>query len=288
MSNGILTVTLWDVGHGVSIWITTPNGHQHWIDLGKTSEFSPSLHVGQTLGVRAIDYLIVSHPDQDHIEDLPNFRSVFGNPRTLLRNKSLPDHEMFGEGRRQYQIDFRGLHERFTGKIASHESPTNPAYNGGVEYASEFLAFGTPVHGSTLLGGPLIEGNNTSVVAMLLYKGVLIVCPGDIEPLGWQELWRRSGQTFLNLIQKSTVRFLVAPHHGRKSGYCKDMMETIRPHATLISDVWGESETHPGFRTDPEGIREPSGDIRKYYTTKRGGRIRIEAYAGGFSVNQWT
>ena len=139
MSNGILSVTLWDVGHGVSIWIMTPNGHQHWIDLGKTSEFSPSLHVRQTHAVRAIDYLIISHPDQDLIEDLPNFRSVFGDPRILLRNKSLPHHEMFGEGRRQYQIDFRGLHERFMGDIASHESPTNPAYNGGVEYASAFL-----------------------------------------------------------------------------------------------------------------------------------------------------
>ena len=36
----------------------------------------------------------------------------------------------------------------------------------------------------------------------------------------------------------------------------------------LISDVWGESETHPAFRNDPVGVREVSGEIRKYYTTK--------------------
>ena len=288
MSTGILTVTVWDVGHGVSIWISTPNGHQHWIDLGKTSDFSPSLHVYKSYGVREIDYLIISHPDQDHIEDLPHFISAFGDPRILLRNKALPDQEMFGEGRRQYQVDFKRLHNAFTESVGYDTSPTNPTYNGRIEYATAFLDFGTPVDGATILGGPLIEGNNTSIVAMLLYEGVLVVCPGDIEPLGWRELWRRRGEMFENLIGRSEVRFLVAPHHGRRSGYCKDMMDAIRPHASLISDVWGDSETHPAFRTDPIGIREASGDINKYYTTKRGGRIRIQAYSGGFSVDQWS
>ena len=66
------------------------------------------------------------------------------------------------------------------------------------------------------------------------------------------------------------------------------MMDVIRPHACLISDIWGDSETHPSFRTDSIGIREVSGETKKYYTTKRGGRIRIQAYSGGFSVDQWT
>jgi len=36
--------TLWDVGHGLAIWIKTPSGHNHWIDAGKEGEFSPSAH----------------------------------------------------------------------------------------------------------------------------------------------------------------------------------------------------------------------------------------------------
>ena len=33
MTDNKLVFTLWDVGHGVSIWIRTPNGSNHWIPL---------------------------------------------------------------------------------------------------------------------------------------------------------------------------------------------------------------------------------------------------------------
>ena len=64
----------------MSIWINTPNGTNHWIDLGRTPEFSPSEHVERTYHVSDIDYLVISHPDEDHLEDLPQFRETFGNP----------------------------------------------------------------------------------------------------------------------------------------------------------------------------------------------------------------
>ena len=287
MANKQLTFTLWDVGHGVSIWINTPSGDNHWIDLGKTSEFSPSEHAHRQYGVEEIDYLIISHPDQDHLEDLPNFKASFGDPRVLRRNKSLPEQDMFVERRFQYQHDFQSLHNRFNSPVPQNVLPTNPDYNGGVKYAVHCLDHGMQINKADLLGSPVIEGNNTSIVAMLLYEGTLFVCPGDIEPLGWQELWKEHGRSYNDLINNANRRFLVAPHHGRKSGYCREIMEAIRPHATLISDVWGASETHPSFRTDPTGIQFNTGEIKKYYSTKRGGRVRIVASSDGFTVDQY-
>ena len=99
-----------------------------------------------------------------------------------MRNKSLPPMDMFGKGSFQYQQDYADLHNRFTYSIPFDRSPTNPERNGGVRYAVESLDHGTRVNGAC------IEGNNTSVVVMLLYEGVLFACPGDIEPLGWHEL----------------------------------------------------------------------------------------------------
>ena len=154
-----LTFTLWDVGHGISIWVVTPNGQNHWFDLGKTPDFSPSLHVHKQYGVKEIDYLLVSHPDKDHLEDLPNFRSAFGDPRALMRNKSLSDFQMFGQMDSDYQTGFAELHRTFTKTLEYHEHPTNPAYNGGVEYAVHHLKHGSVVAGATLLGGPMIEKN---------------------------------------------------------------------------------------------------------------------------------
>lgn len=280
MTNRKLMFTLWDVGHGVSVWINTPNGSNHWIDLGQTRDFSPSEHVGRTYGVSDIDYLVISHPDADHLEDLPVFKATFGDPRVLRRNKSLPTTDMFGQRAFQYQKEYASLHKRFTTAVSYSENPTNPERNGGVRYAIHALDHGTHVNSAT------IEGNNTSVVVMLLYEGVLFVCPGDIEPLGWCELWRRHAESYRSLIDDAHCRFLVAPHHGRKSGYCKAMMDAIQPHVTFISDVWGDSETHPAFRSDPLGLRFRSGNTVKYYTTKRGGRVQVAVSAAGLNINQ--
>ena len=287
MANGELVFTLWDVGHGVSIWINTPNNANHWIDLGRTPEFSPSEHVGRAYGVPSIDCLVISHPDRDHLEDLPQCRATFGDPKVLLRNKSLPETHMFGQRAFQYQTDYADLHNRFTASVPHHESPTNPDCNGGVRYAIHSLDHGTRVNGKTLLGGAVIEGNDTSIVVMLLYEGVLFVCPGDIEPRGWRELWRRHAVSFQTLIDGARLRFLVAPHHGRKSGYCRDMMDSVQPHATFISDVWGDSETHPAFRGDPLGVQFPSGDTARYFTTKRAGRVQVVVAATGTNIHQY-
>ena len=255
------------------------NGSNHWIDLGRTSEFSPSKHVGRAYSVTAIDYLTISHPDKDHLEDLPQFKATFGAPQVLMRNKSLPPMAMFGQGSLQYQQDYADLHNRFTCSIPFDRSPTNPERNGGVRYAVGSLDHGTSVNGAS------IEGNDTSIVVMLLYEGVLFACPGDIEPLGWHELWRRYESRYSPLIDEARCRFLVAPHHGRRSGYCKSMMDAVRPHATFISDVRGASETHRAFRSDPLGVR-CSGESRKYYTTKRAGRVQVIVSPTRFSVEQ--
>ena len=196
MADRKLVFSLWDVGHGVSIWINTPNDTNHWIDLGRTPEFSPSEHVGHAYHVSDIDYLVISHADKDHLEDPPQFRETFGDPRVLRRNRSLPATNMFGQRTFQYQREYADLHNRFTAPITHAEDPTNPDCNGGVRYAIHSLDYGTRVNGSTVLGSAVIEGNDTSIVVMLLYEGVLFVCPGDIEPLGWCELWRRHVSSF--------------------------------------------------------------------------------------------
>lgn len=287
MANGELVFTLWDVRHGISIWINTPNGCNHWIDLGSTPDFSPSLYVRHHCGIEEIDFLVISHPDRDHLEDLPQFREAFNAPKVLCRNKYLPDEDMFGQGTLEYQKIYAEMHLRFTYDIPPAESPTNPDRNGGVQYAIHFLDHGILADSPSLLGRAPIKGNDTSLVVMLLYQGVLFVCPGDIGPPGWRELWRSGKKSFQTLIKAARIRLLVAPHHGRESGYCDDMMDAVQPDAIFISDAWGQSPTHRAFREKPYGIRSPSGEVVRYYTTKRGGAIQaIVSSVGAVDVYQ--
>ena len=108
-----LLFTLLAVGHGVSIWIKTPNGANYWIDLGRTPEFSPSEHVARAYRISDIDYLVISHPDKDHLEDLAQFKATFGDPQVLCSSKLLPGAAMFGQCAFQFQKDYADLHHRF-------------------------------------------------------------------------------------------------------------------------------------------------------------------------------
>lgn len=278
----LFSFTLWDVDHGLCIWIQTPNGQNHWIDCKKSAGFSPSEHTKNNHEVTKLDYLIVSHPDTDHINDLPNLVKALGKPRFLFRNKSLPDSEKFKSGSLECQTVYKDLDTTYTGEIKPEENPHSPEVNGGVE-----IKIGCNDYSQE------ITGNNTSVVAFYHYVGWLFICPGDIEDRGWKKLWSTYKSAFEPLISKSKWRVLVAPHHGRLSGYSQDLMDNIKPHLVIVSDVAGQSETDRRFRENPLGLNitvapESSARVWKYLSTKGGGRVRFDiANNGGYKIHQY-
>lgn len=282
MNQQDLSFTLWDVEHGLCIWIQTPNGQDHWIDCKKTDSFSPSEHVKKNHGVTKLDYLIVSHPDTDHINDLPNLVKALGKPKALYRNKSLPDEEKFKSGSLECQMMYKELDTTYTSSVKPENDPHNPAINGGVDIMVGCNAYSTE-----------ISGNNTSVVALYHYAGWLFICPGDIEDGGWKKLWQARKTNFETLIAKSKWRILVAPHHGRTSGYSQDLMDNLKPHLVIVSDVAGQSETDRRFRENPPGLNikiapESENHLRKYLSTKSGGRIRFEiGNSGSYKIHQY-
>ncbi len=277
MSEQDFTFTLWDVGHGLCVWIQTPSGQNHWIDCNKRDEFSPSEHVKKEHGVTKLDYLIISHPDRDHISDLPNLVKAFGKPVALLRNRSLPEAEKFKSETLECQTVFKDLDTSYTENVKWGNSPCNPTVNGGVEVKVAYNDYSEEV-----------TGNNTSVIALYHYANWLFACPGDIEDAGWMRLWSAKQAEFEPLISKSKWRVLVAPHHGRHSGYSQAMMDNINPQLVIISDVAGESETDRRFRENPPGLNltvAPEAEKRlwKHLSTKGAGRVRFEiTSAGGY------
>lgn len=263
--------TLWDVGHGLSIWIKTPNGHNHWIDAGWNSDtdFCPAEHVKTHYKETKLDYLIISHPDQDHIQGLPGIKENLGDPRVLLRNKTVPEKDKFGSGTLEYQKIYRDLDMRYTSEIPYETSPCNPSFNGGITIKSAGLD-----HSDGM------KLNDTSIVVFYLYEGWLFVCPGDIESSGWDILWNKYSTTLNPLIGAAKWKILVAPHHGRTSGYSQPMMDTIKPNLILISDEHGKEPTDRRFRENATGLKL-NGEVAKYYTTKLGGRIQFKINTGG-------
>lgn len=282
MNDAALTVTVWDVGHGLAVWLKTPSGHSHWIDCGCETDFSPSQHVQSAHGVKGIDYLIISHPDADHLQDLPTFLETFGAPRVFTRNTTLPEAERYGSETLAFQQGLKQLDRTHTAPVPSGIEPWNPQYNGGVEVRSCSNAW-----------SEVIQGNDTSVVAFYAFGGWLFVFPGDIEDKGWKALWAEKQSKFAPLIQAAKWKVLIAPHHGRTSGYSQSMMDTIMPQLTIVSDAAGQSETDRRFRETPPGLNlkvRPSTEARlvKFLSTKQKGRVAFEiSESGSYTLHQY-
>ena len=127
--------TLWNVEHGLSIWIQTPSGQNHCIDVGHNNHtnFCPFAHMKKKYNVNSIDYLIISHPDEDHIEGLPNFINNLGEPKCLTRNKTLPDEMKYGSCEKEYQQTLKTLDSIYTVNVPDDISPLNKKNNGDVD-----------------------------------------------------------------------------------------------------------------------------------------------------------
>lgn len=256
--------TLWDVEHGLAIWIQTPNGKNFCIDAGHNNEndFCPYKHMKDNYSVNQIDYLVISHPDKDHIEGLPSMIENLGRPKVLCRNKTIPDEMKYGSCKSEYQNIFKELDTSYTKSVEWEKSPANKNNNGNV-FISSF--HNTYCDGMTC--------NNTSIVVFFRYNNVTFVCPGDIEPEGWKELYKNNSKTIDEIVDNSIV-FLVAPHHGRPSGYCEDMINILHPSLILVSDKYAKHETASEYYRCATGINL-NGKSVKSLSTKTKGRIKI-------------
>lgn len=122
--------------------------------------------------------------------------------------------------------------------------------------------------------------NNSSIVVAYEYKGVVTIFPGDIEDSGWQKLLQKHPGLFSDLLKDARIVILVAPHHGRSTGYSQSMIDYLKPHLVIISDGFGAGETDTRFRNCSSGLRI-NGVVTKYVTTKTKGRKKITISENG-------
>src|SRR5215218_6729634 len=84
-----MLIEILDVDHGFCALVTADGGQRVLLDCGRSSVtgLRPSA-VLAARGIQAVDGLIVSHADEDHVSDLPDLlRSVL--VRSVITNDSL-------------------------------------------------------------------------------------------------------------------------------------------------------------------------------------------------------
>ncbi len=192
-------------------------------------------------------------------------------PRILLRPQQITAadtsnvHGTVGPNAAQIYQKYLEIGARYCGPVQTVDDPTLPANNGGVSIVS-FLPNQSPK--SNL--------NNHSIVTVIEYQGVNILSPGDNEPPSWEELLEDAA--FEKAIENTHV--LVAPHHGRVSGFHRPLFDHISPLLTIISDgrfVDTSATGRYSAQTKGWNVQKRSGgtENRKCVTTRNDGAIGI-------------
>jgi competence protein ComEC len=202
LPQGAFRFTLFDVGQGLAVVVET---REHILIYDTGPRFESGFDTGHAvivpwlkhMGVPAVDTLVVSHGDNDHI----------GGARSLVE-----------------QIPVKRVLTSVPGKMAwiPHEScHVGERWNwDGIRFE---LLHPVPLEES----GHHPRGNNGSCVLKISGESGSVLLPGDIEAQAEQELLARAQQQL-------TATVLLAPHHGSKTSSSKPFVETVQPRWVLF------------------------------------------------------
>lgn len=260
-----LEIVFWDVQHGSATYIKTPNGKHMVQDLGTGSysnndnEFSPLLHLKNKYGVNQLDHVTITHPHKDHIDDILNFDKL--EPRAITRPKHIPKEDVLKNVRTEDMPLFEkyfDIGQRYSATVSPDSDPLLPSNNGGVN-----IQVFTPKSCSTS------NINNHSIVTVLSYANIKVILSGDNEPTSWKELIESAD--FKSAIKDADI--LLAPHHGRDSGFCPEIFEYFKPRLTIISDGdycdTSATDRYSKISTGWTIHHRKGGDEKRYCVTTR-------------------
>jgi len=276
--NNSLDIVFWDVQHGHSTYLKTPNGRHILIDLGigsyddNNTSFSPILHLMKNYSVSQVDYVGITHPHLDHIDDILNFDLV--NPKVFCRPTLITNVEVM-EGVRQQDNDkfkkYCELNNRYSEAINSDSLNNihNENHWGGLK-VSKFAPTTCDKN----------NFNNFSIVYVFEYLKTKVVILGDNEKSSFEELMKLD--TFKSTIKNSD--FLLAPHHGRETGYYGDFVDLVNPLLTIVSDGrFCDTSANGRYSAKSRGwnvYKKSNGEYRnrKCMTTNSDGEIFATIY----------
>lgn len=274
-------VVFWDVQHGHMTYIKTPNNRHIVVDLGTgdyskgIEAFSPLLHLKNKYGVTQLDYVIITHPHLDHIDDILNFDAL--SPIVLKRPKQLSNETVLENVIDKHREKFEKyceINNRYSSPISSTspDSTTNPENWGGVEIQSF-----TPTSCNQN------NFNNHSIISVFKYANMKIVIPGDNEKCSFDELLEY--ESFVSAISDADV--LLAPHHGRESGFHADFVKLVNPRITVVSDGrFCDTSANPRYTAASRGwtVHKSDGSSRKRkcLTTASDGEVVVHF---GYDIN---
>ena len=252
-------VTFLAVGHGNAVVLQSPQGRTLVVDGGKETRgpdrYSVVVSFLRHKGIQKVEGVLDTHPDEDHVGGLVNVLSAYpvstAYEGTRAQSDSWIYHE-FKEVIRKRSVKLTALKE---GDQLSVLNPTQV----------------TVLHPPDRYVPHLHADNNRSLVSMISFAGFNLILPGDLEKDGLMKLLK-DNRPF------PKVDWLMAPHHGRKSGEPALCARGFKPRFVVLSDWRDYPDDHLVFQSMvPEAVvlsTAEEGSIEVEISPKGVGRYR--------------
>lgn len=224
------------------------------LDGGNASDSSLIYTYLKNRNVSQIDYLICSHPHEDHIGGLPAALSNFG-VKSVYAPSITADSSVYNKFIQK--VSQKGL------------TIQEPACGSGFKFGSSDVVFYGPVYATN-------EPNNSSVVLKITYGKTSFLFTGDAE--------REEEQDILSKGYNLSATVLKVGHHGSGNSTSYPFLREIMPKYAVISVGKNNSYNHPSedalsrlrdadvqvFRTDMQGdiIAVSDGETVSFTTQK--------------------
>lgn len=231
-----------------------------------------------------IDFSLINNPNED-CNQLENFRNLYSERKLpLVTMNSNVDGVDFKFG--YYYLTHKQIDEHIRSSREKKDYDDDYSENEKQDYT-----------------------NSLSIVLYIYYLGNSILIPGDITPWALEEIlkgncekrftnykkiksditrknWtsKTCDQPKLGTLLQQGLTFLVAPHHGLKSGYCKYLFDLLGEHKPKVILISEKSESaNSGSVADQyqnstcsTGIYDEATEkIRWSLTTRKDGNIKI-------------
>lgn len=212
-----------DVGQGDAALIRVPGSVTVLIDGGPSEAGDKVVQALRDAGVQQVDWLIASHPHEDHIGGLPDVL------RAVPVRKALDPG--YNNGTSIQRTYLKLLKEK---GVDTKLARSGNQYDLGSGARLEILAPEEP-----LLKGTESDANNNSVVARLSFGSTAFLFTGDVEEDGRARIMRSHSAADLR------ADVLKVAHHGSHNGTDPEFLRAVQPKFAVISCARKNDYGHP-------------------------------------------
>lgn len=213
-----LEVHIIDIGQGDAILVRTTNGKNMLIDAGSSKESDKLIHYLQSEGIKRLDVVIATHPDEDHI----------GGMTSVMENYEIGSFYM--PNRVHNTLSFEQMISMLKDKrievLQTHAGETIP-----FDEETELFVLNPDDRN-------YIQNNSYSIVTKLTYHDNSFLFTGDIDAVNEYNMLSA-------YYDKLDADVLKIAHHGSSGSSSPDFLKAVSPVASVVSCGRNNNYGHP-------------------------------------------